>query len=162
MRILSIPALVLVLVFCGDASTQSVAPGKSPVARRENANPLAVYTAQLRADDARLATRTSRAWGFVQLKVRAGGVIEWTLRVHNPAGESFSGGHVYVVRQADGTGLAALDLFRGRTFQAREFELSGNTRDSALAVALLANPGNYYVTLRTAALPEGAIRGELP
>jgi|GEM_PF-4283161 len=159
MRLLCIPALVLVLVFCGDAATQSVAPGKAPVARRDSANPLAVYTAQLRADDAR---STSRAWGFVQLKVRTGGVIEWTLRVHNPEGESFSGGHVFVVRKRDGTGAAALDLFGGRTFQSREFELSGSARDSALAVALLANPGSYYVSLRTAAIPAGAIRGELP
>ena len=33
--------------------------------------------------------------------------------------------------------------------------------DTGLAQALLANPGNYYVNVRTAAHPSGAIRGQL-
>ena len=164
MRTLATLALVLALASCGDSTTtHSVAATAAlSFARGDNQRaPLAVYTAQLRAEDELPSPSASQAWGFAQVKVRPNGVVEWTVRVHNPAGESFRAGHIHVANRANGTGPIVLGLLSGN-YTGRRFELKGSATDAALASALLADPGDFYVNLHTAALPAGAIRGELP
>jgi hypothetical protein len=163
MRTLAPFALVLALASCGEpTTTRAFAAGAASFARVENQRaPLAVYTAQLRADEELPSPTTSRAWGFAQVKVKPNGVIEWTVRVHNPAGEAFRAGHIHVVSLPNGTGPAALTLLSG-SYTGKQFELSGTVTNAALASALLADPDNYYVNLHTTAFPAGAIRGNLP
>lgn len=163
MRTLAPFALVLALASCGEpTTTRAFAAGAASFARVENQRaPLAVYTAQLRADEELPSPTTSRAWGFAQVKVKPNGVIEWTVRVHNPAGEAFRAGHIHVVSQPNGTGPVALPLLSG-SYTGKQFEVSGTATNAALANALLADPDNYYVNLHTTVFPAGAIRGNLP
>lgn len=163
MRTLAPFALVLALASCGEPTTaRAFAAGAASFARVENQRaPLAVYTAQLRADAELPSPTSSRAWGFAQVKVKPNGVIEWTVRVHNPAGEAFRAGHIHVVSQPNGTGPVALPLLNG-SYTGKQFEVSGTATNAALANALLADPDNYYVNLHTAVFPAGAIRGNLP
>lgn len=163
MRTLAPFALVLALASCGEpTTTRAFAASAASFARMDvQRAPLAVYTAQLRPQDELPAPTTSRAWGFAQVKVKPGGVIEWTLRVHNPAGEAFRAGHIHVVSQANGTGPVVLPLLNG-SYTARQFELSGTATSATLASALLTDPDHYYVNLHTTAFPAGAIRGNLP
>ncbi len=163
MRTLAPFALVLALASCGEPTTTRAFSASAASFARVGVQraPLAVYTAQLRPQDELPAPTNSKAWGFAQVKVKPGGVIEWTLRVHNPAGEAFRAGHIHVVSQANGTGPVALALLGG-SYTARQFELSGTATNATLANALLADPKNYYVNLHTTALPAGAIRGNLP
>lgn len=165
MRSLAPFALVLALASCGDpTTTHAAAAGAATLsfARGDQQRaPLAVYTTQLRAEDELPAPTGSRAWGFAQVKVRANGVVEWTVRVHNPAREAFRAGHIHVVDQANGTGPAVLTLLGG-SYTDRQFEVSGSATSAALASAFLADPDDYYVNLHTAAIPAGAIRGNLP
>lgn len=163
MRTLASLALVLALASCGEPTTDvAAAAGAASFARSDGQRaPLAVYTAQLRAEDELPHPSASRAWGFVQVKVGSTGVIEWTVRVHNPAGESFRAGHIHVATRADGTGPVALDLL-SRSYTDRQFEVRGSATHPALANALLTHPDDYYVNLQTAASPAGAIRGDLP
>lgn len=155
--------LVLALTACGEPTTFSFAEGAASLARGSNPRaPLAVYAAQLRADNERPNPTGSEAWGFAQVKIKPGGVIEWTVRVHNPAGEEFRAGHIHVVTnlQTD-TGPVALGILSG-VYTDEKFEVSGSATNPALAAALLADPGNYYINLHTAVYPGGAILGDLP
>lgn len=165
MRSLAPFALVLALASCGDPTTThgvaATAAAASFARGGSQSVPLAVYTAQLRAEDELPAPSGSKAWGFAQVKVRPNGVIEWTVRVHNPAREAFRAGHIHVVDQANGTGPVVLTLLGG-SYTDRQFEVSGSATNTALANALLADPDDYYVNLHTAAFPAGAIRGNLP
>lgn len=163
MRTLAPFALVLALASCGEpTTTRAFAAGAASFARVENQRaPLAVYTAQLRAEDELPNPTASRAWGFAQVKVKPNGVIEWTVRVHNPAGEAFRAGHIHVVNQPGGTGPAVLTLLGG-SYTGRQFEVSGTATNVALASALLGDPDDYYVNLHTTVFPAGAIRGNLP
>jgi hypothetical protein len=163
MRTLAPLAFVLALASCGEpATTRVFAASAASFARLDvQRAPLAVYTAQLRPQDELPAPTASRAWGFAQVKVKPGGVIEWTLRVHNPAGEAFRAGHIHVASQGSGTGPVVLPLVNGSN-AARQFELSGTATSPTLAGALLADPKNYYVDLHTTGFPAGAIRGNLP
>ncbi|HEX2187583.1 MAG TPA: hypothetical protein VHG51_01735, partial [Longimicrobiaceae bacterium] len=126
MRTLAAAVLVLALTACGEPTTFSFATGAASFARGDNPRaPLAVYTAQLRADNERPVATASRAWGFAQVKVKPGGVIEWTVRVHNPAGEEFRAGHIHVVtNSAIDTGPVALGILSG-VYTDEKFEVSG-------------------------------------
>ena len=163
MRTLAPLVLALVLASCGEpTTTRAVAAGTASFARGDQQRaPLAVYTTQLRAEDELPAPSGSKAWGFAQVKVKPNGVVEWTVRVHNPAREAFRAGHVHVVDQANGTGPVVLTLLSG-TYTDRRFEVSGTATNATLASALLADPDDYYVNLHTTAFPAGAIRGNLP
>jgi hypothetical protein len=163
MRALATAALVLALASCGEPATQPLAAGvTASFARGDNPRaPLAVYTTQLRADNERPNATESQAWGFAQVKVKPGGVIEWTVRVHNPAGEEFRAGHIHVITNPDGTGPVAQGILSG-VYTDTKFEVSGSATNPALAAALLDDPENYYINLHTAAYPAGAILGDLP
>lgn len=164
MRILATLALVLSLAACGEPTTHGLAAGVAASFARgdQQRAPLAVYTAQLRADNERPSATASRAWAFAQVKVKPGGTIEWTVRVHNPAREEFRAGHIHVVDDPDtDTGPVVLGILSG-VHTERMFEVSGSATNPTLAAALLDHPASYYINLHTAAYPGGAILGDLP
>ena len=122
---------------------------------------VAVFNTQLRAENEVTPTpSTSVAWGSAQIKVYDDGMIAWKVKIHNPAGETFTAGHIHE-GSATGTGPVRQGLFSGPTTDT-QLDLRGSVMNAALASELVADPANYYVNFHTTTNPPGAIRGQLP
>lgn len=120
---------------------------------------VAVFNTQLRAEN-ETTPSSSEAWGSAQIKVYDDGVIEWKVQIHNPAGETFTAGHIHE-GAVDVAGPVVRGLFMGPSTDTH-LVLRGSVADAALAAALIADPANYYVNFHTTVNGPGAIRGQLP
>jgi hypothetical protein len=121
---------------------------------------VAVYNTQLRPEN-ETNSSTSQAWGHAQVKVYASGLIEWKVKINNPAGETFTAGHIH--RGAEGIAGPVVQAFLGgATTTDTHIDLRGFATNPVLAAALIANPENYYVNFHTTTNGPGAIRGQLP
>jgi hypothetical protein len=103
----------------------------------------------------------SVARGHAQVKLGANHVLAYTIKVHNPAGETFVLGHIHR-GPAGADGPVVVDLLGRASERGGHLDLRG-TRPLPLALAaeLRANPAGFYVNLHTTQDPAGAIRGQL-
>ena len=120
---------------------------------------VAVFNTQLRAEN-ETTSSTSQASGHTQIKVYESGLIEWKVKIHNPAGETFTAGHIHRA-PAGSPGPVVQPLFSGPTTDTH-LDIRGSVTNPALARALIADPANYYVNFHTLTNGPGAIRAQLP
>ncbi len=121
---------------------------------------VAVFNTQLRAENETMSS-TSQAWGHAQIKVYQSGLITWKVKIHNPAGETFTAGHIHEA-PVGSAGPVRQGLFSGPATTAKQIDIRGSTTNPTLARALIANPADYYVNFHTPTNAPGAIRGQLP
>jgi hypothetical protein len=97
----------------------------------------------------------------VELKVRRDSTLEYHLNVYNPSGENFTAAQIY---RAARSGPPVVTLFAGASLRDKYIQVRGTgVLSDPGAVPLLeelrANPGGFYVSLRTTRQPQGALRG---
>jgi hypothetical protein len=160
--------LLIPLAGCLDAATGNVANIPAPTAsvpgegglRRVFSSPLTVPPAGARKD---AKTPRTFARGRVELKLRRDSTLEYHLNVYNPSGENFTAAHIFRA----GSGAApAITLFAGASLRDKYIQVRGtgvlvDPVGTPLLDDLRANPGSYYVSLRTAREPQGALRGPI-
>jgi hypothetical protein len=163
--------LLLPILGCADGPTSSPAlspdvAGASEHKGVHHARLVAVYNIQLRAENEVPPCTLTEALGHAQLKLYANRLLEWTIFVNNKAEETFFGGHIHVGGPTVAGPIVQSLFFSGST---RHIRTSGSVTIPLptgtavdLFLALLNNPGNYYVNLHTPACPGGAVRGQLP
>lgn len=143
-------------------STARPAPDAARAPAAAAAGVVAVYNTRLLPEnEVAAAPARSTASGHAQIRLTAGGELEYRLTVHNPGRETFFIGHIH--RGPAGTnGLVVVDLLGRVSESGRQLHLRG-TRPlaPALAAELRANPAGFYVNLHTTQAPAGAIRGQL-
>lgn len=101
----------------------------------------------------------SAARGFSILHV-AQGKVTFLTAIHNPARETFVGGHIHAA-PAGANGPIVVPLFAGSDASGLFLQASSVTVDPQLAAAICANPSAYYVNYHTTQDPQGAVRGQL-
>ncbi|MGH7662932.1 MAG: CHRD domain-containing protein [Gemmatimonadaceae bacterium] len=163
--------LVLPLAACGDeiATSPAADPALAPVPQTAVATGHhESYNTQLRPENEnRFEPVTdpveSVARGHAQIKLYDDNTIEFKIKVHNPARETFVAGHIHRGGE-DVNGPVVVSLFPpGFGSSDKHFDLRGSTTASpVLADEIRANPAGFYVNLHTTQDPQGAIRGQLP
>jgi hypothetical protein len=150
---------------CLDAATGNVANMPAPTASVPgDAAARRVFSSALSApagDRKKSATTRSFARGRVELKVRRDSTLEYHLNVYNPSGENFTAAQIY---RAARSGPPVVTLFAGASLrdkyiQVRGTGVVGDPGGAPLLDELRANPGGFYVSLRTTREPQGALRG---
>ena len=142
----------------------TAAPGRNAELRRVFSTGL---TASPRAASATNDRPTrSFARGRVELKVRKDGALEYHLNVFNPARETFTGAHIYRARPDGAAGPAVVALFSGAQLRDKYIQVRGmgvlvDPAGSAVMDELRANPAAFFVSLRSAQDPQGALRGTI-
>lgn len=150
---------------CLDAATGNVANMPAPTASVPG-DPAArrVFSSALSApvgDRKNAATTRSFARGRVELKVRRDSTLEYHLNVYNPSGENFTAAQIY---RAGRSGPPVVTLFAGASLRDKYIQVRGtgvlaDAGGPPLLEELRANPGGFYVSLRTTRAPQGALRG---
>ena len=102
----------------------------------------------------------SVARGFSVLHVSAQGTVTFLTVIHNPARETFFGGHIHVA-PAGANGPIVVPLFSGSDSSRLFVQATTVAADPQLAAAICANPSAYYVNYHTTQDPQGAVRGQL-
>lgn len=118
----------------------------------------AVYNTQLRPEN-EVPASSSEARGHAQIKIYDNGLIEWKIKIHNPANEVFTAGHIHEA-PAGAAGKVVLGLFSGSRSD-KNIDIRGSATNAELAAEILADPADYYVNFHTLTNRPGAIRGQL-
>jgi len=160
-------ALVLLIPFAGclDAAPGNVPNVPAPTASSGEVALRRVFSTGLTApsrDKKNGGTRTF-ARGRVEIKLRRDSTLEYHLNVYNPGGDNFTAAHVYRVGRA---GAPVVTLFTGASLKDKYIQVRGtgvliDPVGKPLLDELRANPGNFYVSLRTTREPEGALTGTI-
>ena len=159
--------LLIPLAGCLDAATGNVANIPAPTAsvpaeaggKRVFSSPLAAPTTDRKSS----GTPRSFARGRVELKLRRDSTLEYHLNVYNPAAENFTAAHIFRSGRA---GPPVVTLFTGASLRDKYIQVRGtgvliDPVGSPLLDELRANPGSFYVSLRTTREPQGALRGTI-
>ena len=106
------------------------------------------------------------ARGRVELKVKRDGTLEYHLNVFNPARENFTAAHIYRVERNGAAGPAVAALFSGASMRDKYIQVRGtgvlmDPSGPAVLEELRANPAAFYVSIRSAQDPQGALRGTI-
>jgi len=160
--------LLIPLAGCLDAATGNVANVPAPTASvPREANARRVFSTGLTAPtpDKKANTNAVRSFarGRVELKLRKDSTLEYHLNVYNPGAENFTAAHVY---RAGKSGPPVVTLFAGATLKDKYIQVRGtgvliDPAGKTLLDELRANPGNFYVSLRSTRQPQGALTGTI-
>src|SRR5215207_4982577 len=160
--------LLIPLAGCLDAATGNVANIPAPTASVPgDAGLRRVFSSGLTAPvpDRKSATKTPRSFarGRVELKLRRDSTLVYHLNVYNPSGENFTAAQIF---RAGRSGGPAVTLFAGASLRDKYIQVRGtgvltDPVGATLLDELRANPGSFYVSLRTAREPQGALRGTI-
>lgn len=109
------------------------------------------------------STPRTFARGRVELKLRRDSTLEYHLNVYNPGAENFTAAHVY---RAGKTGAPVVTLFTGASLRDKYIQVRGtgvliDPVGKSLLDELRANPGAFYVSVRTTREPQGALKGTI-
>ena len=157
--------LLIPLTGCLDATTGNMANMPAPTASVPGDGGVRrVFSSALSApaeDRKGAAPARTFARGRVELKVRRDSTLEYHLNVYNPSGENFTAAHIY---RAARSGPPVVTLFTGASLRDKYIQVRGtgvliDPVGSPLLDELRANPGSFYVSLRTTREPQGALRG---
>jgi hypothetical protein len=157
--------LLIPLAGCLDAATGNVANVPAPTAsvpgeaamRRVFSTGLTVPAGDKKSGKATFAR------GRVELKLRRDSTLEYHLNVYNPGGDNFTAAHLY---RAGRAGPPVVTLFTGASLKDKYIQVRGtgvlvDPVGKSLLDELRANPGSFYVSLRTTREPQGALRGTI-
>lgn len=161
--------LLIPVVGCLDAATGNVANIPAPTAsvprdagmRRVFSSALTVPSAEKKSGGSRTFAR-----GRVELKVRRDSTLEYHLNVYNPGADNFTAAHIYRAERNGRTGPPVVTLFTGATLRDKYIQVRGtgvviDPVGAPLLDELRANPAAFFVSLRTAREPQGALRGPI-
>lgn len=161
--------LLIPLTGCLDAATGNVANVPAPtIAAPREASERRVFSSGLTAPTADPSGNgnavRSFARGRVELKLRRDSTLEYHLNVYNPARETFTAAHLYRAGQSSRSVPAVVTLFTGAALTDKYIQVRGTgvvleSDGAELLEELRANPGSFYVSLRTTRQPQGALRG---
>lgn len=158
--------LLIPLTGCLDAATGNVANAPAPTAAstREVAA-RRVFSTGLAAPAAGRKGGTARSFarGRVELKLRKDSTLEYHLNVYNPSTETFTAAHIYRSGRA---GPPVVTLFAAASLKDKYIQVRGtgvliDPVGKPLLEELRANPGAFYVSLRTTREPQGALLGTI-
>ena len=158
--------LLIPLAGCLDAATGDVANIPAPTASvPAEAQMRRVFSTGLTAPAGGKTSAGSRTFarGRVELKLRRDSTLEYHLNVYNPGAENFTAAHVYRVGRA---ATPVVTLFTGASLKDKYIQVRGtgvliDPVGKPLLDELRANPGNFYVSVRTTREPQGALRGTI-
>jgi hypothetical protein len=99
----------------------------------------------------------------VELKLRKDSTLEYHLNVYNPAAENFTGAHIFRTGRSS---APVVTLFTGASLKDKYIQVRGtgiliDPVGKPLLDELRANPGGFYISLRTTREPQGALRGTI-
>ena len=158
--------LLIPLAGCLDAATGNVANIPAPTASvPREAGMRRVFSTGLVAPTTERSGSAERTFarGRVELKVRKDSTLEYHLNVYNPGADNFTAAHIY---RSGRSGPPVVTLFTGATLRDKYIQVRGtgvliDTAGTHLLEELRANPAAFYVSLRTARQPQGALRGTI-
>jgi hypothetical protein len=159
--------LLIPLAGCLDAATGNLANVPAPTASvPREAAARRVFSTGLTAPTSDKKTGSSRrtfARGRVELKLRRDSTLEYHLNVYNPGAENFTAAHIYRSGRA---GPPIVTLFAGASLKDKYIQVRGtgvlmDPIGPPVLEELRANPGGFYVSLRTTREPQGALRGTI-
>jgi hypothetical protein len=159
--------LLISLTGCLDAATGNVANVPAPTGSvPRDAGMRRVFSSGLTAPAAQRTppgTARSFARGRVELKLRRDSTLEYHLNVYNPGRDNFTGAHIF---RTGRTAPAVVTLFAGASLSDKYIQVRGtgvliDPVGPTLLEELRANPGGFYVSLRTTREPQGALRGAI-
>jgi hypothetical protein len=157
--------LLIPIAGCLDASTGNVPNVPAPTVSTGEVALRRVFSTGLTAPsgDRKSGAARSFARGRVELKLRRDSTLEYHLNVYNPGGDDFTAAHVYRVGR---NGPPVVTLFTGASLKEKYIQVRGtgvlvDPVGKPLLDELRANPGAFYVSLRTTREPEGALTGTI-
>ncbi len=161
--------LLIPLTGCLDAATGNVANMPAPTASvPRDAGMRRVFSTGLTAPSTDRKSTDSRTFarGRVELKVRRDSTLEYHLNVYNPGRENFTAAHIFRADRTGRAGAPVVTLFAGATMRDKYIQVRGtgvllDPAGAPLFEELRANPTAFYVSLRTAREPQGALRGTI-
>lgn len=154
------------LTACLDAATGNVGNAPAPTAANSReASARRVFSTGLVAPAADRKGRGQRTFarGRVELKLRKDSTLEYHLNVYNPGTETFTAAHIYRSGRA---GPPVVTLFAAASLKDKYIQVRGtgiliDPIGKPLLEELRANPAAFYVSLRTAREPQGALLGTI-
>jgi len=158
--------LLIPLAGCLDAATGDVANVPAPTASVPGETAMRrVFSTGLTATAVDRKNGESRTFarGRVELKLRRDSTLEYHLNVYNPGAENFTAAHVY---RAGKAGPPVVTLFTNASLKDKYIQVRGtgvliDPVGKSLLDELRANPSAFYVSVRTAREPQGALRGTI-
>jgi hypothetical protein len=158
--------LLIPLTACLDATTGNVGNAPAPTAARpREAGARREFSTGLTPplSDRKPSTARTFARGTVQLKLRKDSTLEYHLNVFNPGTENFTAAHIYRSGRA---GPPVVTLFAGATLKDKYIQVRGtgillDPAGKPVLEELRSNPTAFYVSLRTAREPQGALLGTI-
>jgi len=157
--------LLIPLAGCLDAASGNVPNVPAPTASTGEVALRRVFSTGLTAppSDKKNSGARTFARGRVELKLRRDSTLEYHLNVYNPGGDNFTAAQVYRVGRA---GPPVVTLFTGASLKDKYIQVRGtgvliDPAGKPLLDELRANPGAFYVSVRTTREPEGALTGTI-
>src|SRR5687768_15937803 len=159
--------LLIPLTGCLDAVSGNVANVPAPTAAvpRESAARRVFSTGLTAPTAGRKNAAPSRTFarGRVELKLRRDSTLEYHLNVYNPATENFTAAHIY---RSGRSGAPVVTLFANASLKDKYIQVRGtgiliDPVGKPVLEELRANPGAFYISLRTTREPQGALLGTI-